>query len=144
ILYRAQSRGHPTPALAAVGGTDVLDSTSDPYRCGSLSFAPPAAGTRGVYTPRAHINRKHRRVAETSSRWPPRTCRRVVTSLRPDCSPQGGYVMSNTEPIPATILTPEAVIAQMRTVRSQIEEVAPLSQEQRKLLKQRLRNHTPD
>ena len=40
-----------------------------------------------------------------------------------------------------TKLTPEAVIAQLRTVRSQIEAVAPLSQDQRKLVRQRLRNH---
>ena len=39
-------------------------------------------------------------------------------------------------------LTPEAVIAQLRTVRSQIEDVAPLSQDQRKLVRQRLRNHS--
>lgn len=38
-----------------------------------------------------------------------------------------------------TRLTPEAVIAQLRTMRSQIEDVAPLSKEQRKLVKQRLR-----
>lgn len=31
-------------------------------------------------TPRENINRRCRRVAGTSSRWPPRTCRRVVTS----------------------------------------------------------------
>ena len=36
-------------------------------------------------------------------------------------------------------LTPEAVIVQLRTLRSQIEDVAPLSKEQRKLVKQRLR-----
>ena len=41
-----------------------------------------------------------------------------------------------------TKLTPEAVIAQLRTVRSQIEAVAPLSQDQRKLVRQRLRNHS--
>jgi len=41
-----------------------------------------------------------------------------------------------------TKLTPEGVIAQLRTVRSQIEDVAPLSQEQRKVLKQRLRLHS--
>ena len=35
-----------------------------------VELAPPAAGTRGVYTPRANINRKNRRVAATSSRWP--------------------------------------------------------------------------
>jgi hypothetical protein len=39
-------------------------------------------------------------------------------------------------------LTPEEVIAQLRTVRAQIEAVAPLSQDQRKLVRQRLRNHT--
>ncbi|PYQ28142.1 MAG: hypothetical protein DMF56_17030 [Acidobacteria bacterium] len=38
-------------------------------------------------------------------------------------------------------LTPEGVIAQLRTVRSQIEDVVPLSQDQRKLVQQRLRNH---
>jgi hypothetical protein len=37
-------------------------------------------------------------------------------------------------------LTPDEVIAQLRSMRSQIEEVAPLSKEQRKQLKQRLRN----
>ena len=36
-------------------------------------------------------------------------------------------------------LAPEAVIAQLRAIQSQIEEVAPLSKEQRKLVKQRLR-----
>src|SRR5437762_1471276 len=39
-------------------------------------------------------------------------------------------------------LTPEAVIAQLRTMRSQIDDVAPLSKEQRKLVKQRLRIQT--
>lgn len=39
-------------------------------------------------------------------------------------------------------LTPEAVIAQLRTLRSQIEDVTPLSQDQRRLLKQRVRLHT--
>ena len=50
--------------------------------------------------------------------------------------------VSNTpgpsNPDPAK-LTPEAVIEQLRTMRSQIDEVAPLSKEQRKLVKQRLR-----
>jgi hypothetical protein len=51
--------------------------------------------------------------------------------------------MSNTTPVasnpdPAK-LTPEAVIEQLRTIRSQIEDVAPLSKEQRKLVKQRVR-----
>jgi hypothetical protein len=39
-------------------------------------------------------------------------------------------------------LTPEAVIAQLRTMRSQIDDVAPLSKEQRKLVRQRLRLQT--
>jgi hypothetical protein len=37
-------------------------------------------------------------------------------------------------------LSPDVVITQLRTMRSQIDEVAPLSKEQRKQLKQRLRN----
>ena len=37
--------------------------------------------------------------------------------------------------------TPEAVIAQLRAIRSQIEGIEPLSKEQRKLVKQRLRVH---
>jgi len=48
--------------------------------------------------------------------------------------------MSN--PVPETTrLNPEAVIAHLRTVRSQIDEVAPLSREQRRLVLHRLRNH---
>lgn len=39
-------------------------------------------------------------------------------------------------------LTPEAVKEQLRAIRSQIEEVAPLTKEQRKVLRQRLRNQT--
>ena len=55
--------------------------------------------------------------------------------------------MSHTTPVtpnpnPAS-LTPEAVIAQLRTIRSQIDDVAPLSKEQSKLVKQRIRIH-PD
>src|SRR5258708_2243399 len=54
--------------------------------------------------------------------------------------------MSNTvtntpgtsNPDPAR-LAPEAVIAQLRTMRSQIEDVAPLSKVQRKLVQRRLR-----
>src|SRR6266853_1837005 len=54
--------------------------------------------------------------------------------------------MSNTvtntpgpsNPDPAR-LAPEAVIAQLRTIRSQIDEAPPLSKEQSKLVKQRLR-----
>ena len=51
--------------------------------------------------------------------------------------------MSNTTPVssnpdPVT-LSPETVIAQLRTMESQINEVAPLSKEQRALVKQRLR-----
>ncbi|HEX9983919.1 MAG TPA: hypothetical protein VGF69_11695 [Thermoanaerobaculia bacterium] len=45
-------------------------------------------------------------------------------------------VVEHTEPLP-----PEGVIAQLRTLRSQIEEVAPLSREQRTLIKQRVRLH---
>jgi len=48
--------------------------------------------------------------------------------------------MSNTVP-ETTRLNPEEVIAHLRTVRSQIEEVAPLSRDQRKLVRQRLRIH---
>ena len=51
-----------------------------------------------------------------------------------------------SEPITPTVsplkLTPEAVIAQLRTVRSQIEDVAPLPRDQRKLVRQRLRRHS--
>ena len=36
-------------------------------------------------------------------------------------------------------LTPEAVIAQLRNIQSQIDEVAPLSKEQRKRVRRRLR-----
>ena len=50
--------------------------------------------------------------------------------------PKNITVALNGEP-----LTPEAVIAQLRTLRSQIEDVAPLSQDQRRLVKQRLRVH---
>ena len=39
----------------------------------------------------------------------------------------------------AVSLTADAVIAQLRTMRSQIENVAPLSREQRKLIQHRLR-----
>src|ERR1043165_5091632 len=49
--------------------------------------------------------------------------------------------MSSTVP-ETTKLNPEAVIAQLRTIQSQIEDVAPLTQDQRKLVKQRLRNQT--
>jgi hypothetical protein len=53
-----------------------------------------------------------------------------------------------TEPTLTTVeptvesLTPEAVIAQLRILQSQIEDVAPLSQEQRTLIKKRVRLHT--
>jgi len=40
-----------------------------------------------------------------------------------------------------TRLTPEGVITQLRTVRSQIEDIAPLSQDQRNRVRQRLRKH---
>src|ERR1700682_6116083 len=45
-------------------------------------------------------------------------------------------VPSNPDPAK---LTPDAVIAQLRTIRSQIDEVPPLSKEQITLVKQRLR-----
>src|SRR4051794_20210918 len=45
---------------------------------------------------------------------------------------------SSPEPVKPT---PEAVIEQLRALRSQIDDVTPLSSDQRKLLKQRLRNH---
>ncbi|HEY6138636.1 MAG TPA: hypothetical protein VI670_12830 [Thermoanaerobaculia bacterium] len=48
--------------------------------------------------------------------------------------------MSNTVP-ESTKLTPEAVIAQLHAMRSQIDEVTPLTQEQRSLLKRRLRRN---
>jgi small-conductance mechanosensitive channel len=43
-----------------------------------------------------------------------------------------------SSPDPAK-LVPEAVIAQLRSMRSQIEDAAPLSKEQRALIKQRIR-----
>src|SRR4029078_5485157 len=47
-----------------------------------------------------------------------------------------------SNPVPKTsTFTPEGVIAQLRTMRSQIEQVEPLTQEQRKLIKGRLRTH---
>jgi hypothetical protein len=47
-------------------------------------------------------------------------------------------------PQPAVKLTPDAVIEQLRAMRSQIEEVAPLTKQQRKVLKQRLRHQTTE
>lgn len=44
-----------------------------------------------------------------------------------------------SNPVPSK-LAPEEVIAQLRTVRSQIDAVEPLSKEQRKLVRQRLRS----
>lgn len=49
-------------------------------------------------------------------------------------------VAPNAEP--PSRLNPEEVIAELRTVRSRIDEVAPLSQEQRKLLRNRVRSQT--
>jgi hypothetical protein len=48
--------------------------------------------------------------------------------------------MGNNVPEPTT-LTAEAVISQLRAMASQIEELAPLTSEQRKLVRQRLRPH---
>ncbi|MGA8807392.1 MAG: hypothetical protein WB973_05900 [Thermoanaerobaculia bacterium] len=51
--------------------------------------------------------------------------------------------MSTTTPVASNAdparLAPEAVIAQLRTLRSQIDDAAPMSKEQRTLVKQRLR-----
>jgi hypothetical protein len=51
--------------------------------------------------------------------------------------------MSNTTPVSsnpkAVSLSPEEVLAQLRSMQSQIDDVAPLSTEQRMLVKQRLR-----
>ncbi len=49
--------------------------------------------------------------------------------------------MSNPIPEPSTPLTPEAVIAQLRAMRSSIEDVAPLTRNQRRLVRQRVRAH---
>lgn len=49
---------------------------------------------------------------------------------------------ADTPQTPAVKLTPEAVIEQLRTLQSQIEEVAPLTKAQRKVMRQRLRNQT--
>jgi len=49
--------------------------------------------------------------------------------------------MSSTVPESAK-LTPEGVIAQLRAICSQIDDLAPLTQDQRRLIKERLRNHT--
>lgn len=50
--------------------------------------------------------------------------------------------MSNTVPTP-TKLAPDAVIEQLRTLQSQIEEVTPLSTAQRAQLKERTRKQPP-
>jgi len=51
--------------------------------------------------------------------------------------PGNTIAVLNAEPLSA-----EAVIAQLRTMGSQLEEVALLSQEQRKVIKQRVRLHS--
>ena len=48
--------------------------------------------------------------------------------------------MTATVPV-STPLGPEAVTSQLRTMQSQIESVAPLTQAQRAQLKQRIRSH---
>ena len=48
------------------------------------------------------------------------------------------YTPDPSNPNP-TKLSPDAVIAQLRTIRSQMDAVEPLSNEQRKLVKQRVR-----
>jgi len=50
--------------------------------------------------------------------------------------------MSNTVPSPAK-LAPDAVIEQLRTLQSQIDEVTPLSKDQRATLKDRTRKQPP-
>ncbi|HWS71197.1 MAG TPA: hypothetical protein VN605_03750 [Thermoanaerobaculia bacterium] len=68
-----------------------------------------------------------------------------MTSLRLKLA-EGDHVMSTTvhsnaltpDPDPVK-LTAEAVIAELRALRSQLDDVAPLSKEQRALVKQRLR-----
>lgn len=50
--------------------------------------------------------------------------------------------MSTTVPTP-TKLTPDAVIEQLRALKSQIDEATPLSKEQRALLKARTRKQPP-
>jgi hypothetical protein len=49
--------------------------------------------------------------------------------------------MTNIVP-ETTKLSPEEVISQLRSMRSQIEDVTPLTQEQRILLKRRIRSHS--
>src|ERR1044071_6554778 len=49
--------------------------------------------------------------------------------------------MSNIVP-ETTKLSPEEGISQLRSMRSQIEDVTPLTQEQRILLKRRIRSHS--
>lgn len=61
----------------------------------------------------------------------------INQTLNPPTAPA-----ADTPQPPVVKLTPEAVIEQLRTMRSQIEEVAPLSKAQRKALKERLRNQT--
>src|SRR5689334_8962010 len=46
-----------------------------------------------------------------------------------------------TIPDSTTTLGPEAVPGQLRTMQSQVEGVTPLTQEQRRQLKQRIRTH---
>jgi hypothetical protein len=59
----------------------------------------------------------------------------VNQNLNPPTTPA-----ADTPQPPAVKLAPEAVIEQLRAMRSQIEGVAPLTKEQRKLIKQRLRD----
>ena len=49
--------------------------------------------------------------------------------------------MSTTVP-ESTKLTPEALIAQLRVAQSQLDEIAPLSRDERTLVQKRVRNHS--
>src|SRR5947209_675400 len=57
---------------------------------------------------------------------------------------RGFMTFKNQAVDPGTKLTPEAVIEQLRAMRSQIERVAPLTKEQRKVLRERLRTQTTE
>jgi hypothetical protein len=60
-----------------------------------------------------------------------------VSDTNPNTPVPSNLNPANLDPVR---LTAETVIAQLRDMQSQIEDVAPLSKEQRKLIKQRLRD----
>jgi len=98
-------------------------------------------------------NRKCRRVAATSSQWPPRTCRQVLdvtTGLNRPCGRKTSvmYMKNQTlnptttaqaadAPQPTPSLTPEAIVEKLRGIGSQIPEAVPLTPKQRNTV----RNH---